>query len=171
MKSISWALCAALLLMGSLARPMQAEEPGTWSCTWKGTWIEPGMDAPSPISLAGFMYAADGGLVMRANGKDELGPSRVRGGCGDGECWVEQKYASGQLRGTSYYFSLKEKSSPLLQGVKNFSYSGTWGDQEEVSTHSGTIQLTASCRPFSYGTGEQVYTRMEQILGWKDDAY
>lgn len=159
------------LLAATLAQPLRAEEPMAWSCTWKGTWGEKGNPKTDPMLMAGFLHAADGGLVLSANSKDSFGPSRIRGGCGAGECWVEQKYTTGNIKGQSYYFSLKEKQGPLKNGSKTFDYKGTWGNKEDAKTHHGTIQMTATCKPFDLGDGESGYAEMEKALGWNSETY
>lgn len=159
----------AVLLL-SICLPAFAAEPTEWNCTWKGRWGEQGNPQADVMEMQGFLFAADGGYVLKANSKDAYGLSHIRGGCGE-ECWVEQKYADGPIRGQSYFFTLKARPGPFKNGLKSFAYTGTWGKEEDAATHKGTIQLDASCKPFSYGRGDQVYERMDQLLGWDEEHF
>lgn len=171
MKSYSYLLAGSLLALIGFGQATAAELPYHWSCAWKGSWGVKGNPAHEPMSMSGFMFAADGGWVVRANSKDNFGPSHLRGGCGDGECWMEQKYTAGQGKGTSYHFKLFYKEKGFTGGVRTINYGGTWGNSEDADKHEGLLELTASCKPVGDGDDEAFAEQMSKSLGWDDESY
>lgn len=161
-------MLSGLLLIGGLNHPARADEPDSWTCSWSGDWGEKGSAERAPMQMTGILFAADGGWVMRATSHDGYGLSHIRGGCGDGDCSIEQKYADGELAEQSYYFAMHDSDGPYKNGVKTFRYTGTWGSEEEAETHHGVIALTATCKPY---TGEDIYLDMHKLIGWDDDHY
>ncbi|MGV3526482.1 MAG: hypothetical protein ACO1RX_19850 [Candidatus Sericytochromatia bacterium] len=162
-------LSASTLALLSLS--VQAQDIQQWSCAWTGQWGEKNADIPlAPMSMQGYLFAADGGWVIRANSTDAYGPSRIRGGCAEGACWVEQKYTTADLKGQSYFFQLNTKETPLRNGVKTVNYTGTWGETEEAEQHHGVIELTASCKPVA-GNSDSFDTLISKTLGWNSETY
>jgi hypothetical protein len=157
-------LCLGLVLMAPSVA--QSQDLNWWSCTWKGTWGEKGNAATAPITLTGYMFAADGGWVIRANSQDSYGPSRIRAGCGEGDCYMDQKYTSGDLKDKVYHFALKSKDGPFKNGVKTITYQGTWGETEEPAEHPGTMAFTGTCKPVPGANDENFGALMKKSLGW-----
>lgn len=161
-------LSGATLALLSLS--VQAQEIQQWGCSWVGQWGEKGEVQLAPMSMKGYLFAADGGWVLRANSEDAYGPSRIRGGCGEGECWVEQKYTTADLKGQSYFFQLKTKEEPVRNGVKTLHYTGTWGEAEQAEQHHGVIALTARCKPVG-GDSDNFDALISKTLGWNSETY
>lgn len=162
-------LCASTLTLMSMS--VQAQETQQWGCSWVGQWGEKGEDIPlAPMSMKGYLFAADGGWVLRANSEDAYGPSRIRGGCGDGACWMEQKYTTGDLKDQLYFFQLTHTAEPLRKGVKTLHYKGTWGNTDNAAEHTGVMNLTGTCKPVA-GSSESFDTLITQTLGWSSETY
>ncbi|PKL76193.1 MAG: hypothetical protein CVV27_11530 [Candidatus Melainabacteria bacterium HGW-Melainabacteria-1] len=153
----------------TLSAPALAEMPHQWQCTWTGTWGVQGEEAQEEIKIAGFMFAADGGWVIRANAEERAGSSHLRGACGEGDCWFEQKFPNPAAGLT--YFSMKSKEAAYTKDPRVITYTGTWGDAEDASTHKGTIQFSSACKQLKLARPDDIDQLMKKQLGWDDESY
>lgn len=166
-----WMLGLSLISLGgipSLAQEVKkGQPPQQVKCTWQGSWGVKGKPQRSPMTWSGFAFTApNGGWLVYANGKDISGPSRLRGGCMGGSCDIQQKYVDGKLQEQLFYYKLKYVLTPFKNGLRNINFTGTWGADMVQASHTGTAQVTGSCR-----VDATPVSGLPKQLGWNDATY
>lgn len=139
-----------------------AEDAQQWKCKWTGSYGVQGQVMREDYNMEGFMFAADGGLVIRANSTESAGTAKIRAGCDAKECWVEQKFDEDD---SMAYFSLKTQIV-VLKSSKIYAYKGTWGLEEDPKTHKGPIEFSGTCTPLNLADSEDFDDVMKESLGW-----
>ncbi len=137
-----------------------------WTCEWTGTYGNQDSEGEEAFAMAGFMFAADGGWVIRANATEKAGDSKVRAGCGEGDCWFEQKFGDDSVS----YFSMKS-TDKLTDGGKSVTYDGSWGSEEDPETHEGWIKFKGACKPLHLANPDDIEALMKKRLGWDEETY
>ena len=136
---------AAFLMMLPMAG-RAATTPEVWKCDFTGTWTEDGKD------MGAFTWNIkwDGGddkWTVTGTSKDSLGAANTTGSCGDKNCAIKQTYTTGELKGSTYYWSgtyvdADGKTDDTL--VETFK--GTWGDAPNDRKNGGNWQAKAVCK-------------------------
>src|ERR1039457_5732969 len=101
LKKTIWAIAAVLVLSPITGR---AKTPDVWKCDFKGTWTEGGK------SKGGFTWnvvwnGSNDKWAVTGTSTDDLGNTVTTGTCGDKNCTMEQKYTTGDLKDSTYYWA------------------------------------------------------------------
>ena len=135
----------ALMMLLPLGHQVSAT-PEIWKCDFNGTWTEDG----KPMGNFTWNITWDGEddkWKVTGTSKDDLGTATTTGTCGDKNCSIKQLYTSGELKGSTYYWSgtyvdADGKTDDTL--VETFK--GTWGDAPTDRKNGGTWQAKAVCK-------------------------
>lgn len=134
----------AFLAMAAISLlSVNAEDFPKVPCTYTGTWQGGNSEAGSgPIQwkvLEQEVCCGAWGIDITGSGQDSYGSYKLKGSCGQGECFVEQVYVSGQLNGSEYYYD--GKYSINMQTQEMTKLSGNWGEKNK--SPSGTFSITS----------------------------
>lgn len=134
---------AAVLAVAATAFcSLSAQDFPKVACIYSGTWQGNSSDSGSgPIQWKiqqQEICCGMWGIELTGSGSDSYGSYKLSGSCGDGSCFVEQVYVSGQLKGSEYYY--KGDYQMNNQTMEMTSINGQWGEKNKAA--SGPFSIT-----------------------------